>query len=175
VNPRNARATRRVDAERVLTRHAKRGAFRLIILRVPVFTAKPPTPVSPASRHARAGGGRRRLHNHIHAADLASIAAAALKRLRKRARPQVRIYHASDDSEIKWAIIRSDRRCLQVAAPAAPAARGHRGRGTTALLSFMRESRRLDNSRLKRELPIRWFARTVRAGIAAAAALARIP
>jgi hypothetical protein len=34
----------------------------------------------------------------------------------------------------------------------------------------MRESRRLDNTRLKRELPIRWQARDVAQGVAAAAA-----
>jgi len=170
--PRNARAVRRVDAERVLIRAAKRGAFRLVILRVPGIYSESRLPLERLRAGTPALAAPDDVYtNHIHAADLACIALAALHRLQKRMQPRVRIYHASDDSEMKmgdyfdlvadtFGLPRPPRLPrAQIAQAVSP-----------ALLSFMAESRRLDNARLKRELPIEWNARTVAQGVAAAKA-----
>ena len=169
--PHNVRAHRRVDAERVLTRAARRGAFRLISLRVPGIYAHDRLPL------ARLKAGTPALlpaedvyTNHIHAADLATITLAAIKRMRQRLRPQVRIYHASDDSALKmgdyfdlvadaFKLSRPPRLPrMQLEATVSP-----------MLRSFMGESRRLDNTRMKRELRVRLQFATVAEGVAAAA------
>jgi nucleoside-diphosphate-sugar epimerase len=168
LDPQNARAVRRADAERVLIRHAKRGAFRLAILRVPGIYSAGRLPL------ARLAAGTPTLAadedvytNHIHAADLAAIAVAAYIRGKQRARPRVRVYHASDDSELKmgayfdlvadaFGLAHPPRLPRSAIAAVVPG----------ALLSFMGESRRLDNGRMKRELRIRLQAPTVAAGIA---------
>jgi nucleoside-diphosphate-sugar epimerase len=167
VAPHNARAVRRVDAERVLARHARRGAFRLAILRVPGIYSAERLPLARLQAGTPALAAADDVYtNHIHAADLASIAIAALRRLRKRISPRVRIYHASDDSEMKmgdyfdlvadaWGLARPPRLPrAQIAAAVSP-----------ALLSFMNESRRLDNTRMHRELKPRLVAPTVQAGV----------
>jgi nucleoside-diphosphate-sugar epimerase len=174
LHPHNARAVRRVDAERVLARAARRGAFRLIILRVPGIYSESRLPLERLRAGTPALAPEDDVYtNHIHAADLASIAMAALYRLRRRVRPQVRIYHASDDSEMMmgdyfdlvadaYGLPRPPRLPrAQVAQAVSP-----------ALLSFMRESRRLDNTRLKRELHFEWHARSVADGLPASRKLA---
>ena len=174
LNPQNPRARRRADAERMLARMARKCRTRLVILRVPgIYAAdrlplarlKAGTPAIIASEDAYT--------NHIHAADLAGIAVTAMRRARKRARPQVRIYHASDDSRI----LMGDYFDLVAGAfGLAPPPRLPRAEiaaaVSPALLSFMRESRRLDNSRLKRELRYRFQFPTVRDGVSAARAQA---
>ena len=175
LNPRNARARRRVDAERVLTRAARRGAFRLVILRVPGIYAADRLPLdrlktgTPALRPADDV-----YTNHIHAADLAAIALAAARRMRRRVRPQVRIYHASDDSDLKMGDY------FDLVADAFGLPRPPRlpraevaARVSPMLLSFMSESRRLDNTRMKRELRVRLQFATAAAGVEAAAKLMR--
>lgn len=175
LNPRNVRAKRRVDAERVLMRAAKRGAFRLVILRVPGIYAADRLPL------ARLKAGTPALlpvddvyTNHIHAADLAAITHAAVRRMRRRVRPQVRIYHASDDSDLKMGDY------FDLVADAFGLPRPPRlpraevaARVSPMLLSFMSESRRLDNTRMKRELRVQLQFATAAAGVDAAEKLMR--
>ena len=179
LKPNNARARRRADAERMLTRAAKRGAFRLVILRVPGIYAHDRLPLARLKAGTPALLPEQDVYtNHIHAADLAAITLAAIRRVRRRRRPQVRVYHASDDSNA------SDERALRmgdyfdlVAAafglprpPRLP--RAQLDAALSPLLrSFMSESRRLDNTRMKRELRIRLQFGTVAEGVAAAAKL----
>lgn len=169
-NPRNARAVRRVDAERALMRQARRGAFRLIILRVPGIYSETRLPLERLKSGTPALAPDEDVYtNHIHAADLAAIAIAALRRARKRARPAVRIYHASDDSEMKMGdYFDAVAEAFGLPRPPRLPRTEIRAAVSPALLSFMSESRRLDNSRLKRELRIRWQARTVAEGLALA-------
>ena len=101
--------------------------------------------------------------NHIHADDLARAVAAALW----RGRPQ-RIYNASDDSALKMGDY------FDLAADLYGLPRPARLPRSTAqeqlplmLLSFMGESRRLDNTRLKRELRLRLRYPTVHEGLRA--------
>ena len=101
--------------------------------------------------------------NHIHADDLARACIAALV----RGRPQ-RIVHASDDTELKMGDY------FDLAADLAGLPRPRRISRAQAraelppvLLSFMSESRRLDNERLKRELRLVLRYPTVAEGLAA--------
>jgi nucleoside-diphosphate-sugar epimerase len=179
VHPQNARAARRVDAERVLARRAKKGDFRakkgdfrLAVLRVPGIYSAQRLPLARLRPGTPALAEADDVYTcHIHATDLAAIAAAALERGRRRLRPRVRIYHASDDTELKmgayfdlvadaFGLPRPPRLARSAIAGAVPA----------PLLSFMGESRRLDNARIKRELGIRLLVPTVAAGITRALA-----
>ena len=99
--------------------------------------------------------------NHIHADDLARALRAALW----RGRPQ-RIYNASDDTELKmgdYFDLAADRYGLP--RPPRVARSTARDELPLVLLSFMGESRRLDNKRLKRELRLRLRYPTVREGL----------
>ncbi len=86
--------------------------------------------------------------NHIHADDLARAVIAALY----RGRPN-RAYNVSDDSELKmgqWFDLVAD--AFRLPRPARVTREVARLQVTPALLSFMNESRRLSNRRMKREL-----------------------
>jgi nucleoside-diphosphate-sugar epimerase len=152
VAPRNPRALRRVDAERVLRRWAGRSGAALAILRVPGIYGADRLPLKRLQQGTPALIDADDVYtNHIHADDLASIIARALF----RALPN-RIYHAVDDSDMKMA------QYFDVVADAFRLPRPPRlPRAelqqvvTPALLSFMSESRRLSNGRIKRELGVR--------------------
>lgn len=171
LKPQNLRAIRRVDAERILTKQAKQGEFRLVILRVPGIYSAERLPLARLAAGTPALAATDDVYtNHIHAADLAAITAAAFKRAGRRLRPRVRVYHASDDSELKmggyfdlvadaFGLPRPPRLSRAAIESAVP----------PALLSFMSESRRLDNQRMKRELGVRLQMPTVVEGIAQAA------
>jgi len=150
--PRNARAQRRVDAETVLRAWGVRRAASLAILRVPGIYADDRLPLKRLREGTPALAPQDDVYtNHIHADDLARIIERALW----RARPG-RIYHASDDSEMKMAEY-FDAVADAFGLPHPP--RLPRAQlqqmVTPMLLSFMSESRRLDNTRIKRELGVR--------------------
>jgi nucleoside-diphosphate-sugar epimerase len=91
------------------------------------------------------------LTNHVHADDLARACIAALH----RGAPQ-RIVHVSDDSELRMGD-HFDRVADACGLPRPP--RLTRDEAAAALsavqMSFLSESRRLDNTRLRRELRLR--------------------
>ena len=87
--------------------------------------------------------------------------------MRRRVRPQVRIYHASDDSDLKmgdYFDLVADAFGLPrpLRLPRADLA----AHVSPVLLSFMSESRRLDNWRLKSELRLNLRYPTVAQGLA---------
>lgn len=152
VAPKNARAVRRVDAEQVLRRWARQSGARLAILRVPGIYAADRLPVE------RLRQGTPALlpdddpyTNHINADDLAQIVALAVF----RAAPQ-RVYHTVDDSDLKMGDY-FDAVADAFGLPHPP--RLPRAqlveRVSPMLLSFMSESRRLHNGRMKGELGVR--------------------
>lgn len=152
VAPHNARARRRVDAEQVLRRWAARSGASLAILRVPGIYAPQRLPL----RRLAQGTPALLAHddvftNHIHADDLANIVALALF----RALPG-RIYHAVDDTHMKMADY-FDTVADAFAMPRPPrlARAALAAAVSPMLLSFMSESRRLSNTRIKRELRVR--------------------
>ena len=148
VAPVNARAERRVDAERVLRRWARHHEGKLSILRVPGIYAADRLPLERLRQGTPALLDADDVYtNHIHADDLAQIIALALF----RAQP-LRVYHTVDDSALKMGDYFD-----QVAAafklplpPRVPRAELSK-QVSPMLLSFMSESRRLSNERMKTE------------------------
>ncbi len=151
VAPQTDRAGRRVDAECALTEWGSEYGVDIVILRVPGIYASDRLPLerlrqgTPVLRAEDDG-----YTNHVHADDLAAICVRALER-----DAPAGVYNASDDTELKmgdWFDLVADRHYL----PRPPRiARADAGRLIPpALLSFMRESRRLMNRRLKDELGI---------------------
>jgi len=152
VAPRNARAQRRVDAERVLRAWAMRARGHLAILRVPGIYADNRLPIKRLEEGVPALQQEDDVYtNHIHADDLAHIAALALF----RALPG-RVYHAADDTRMKMGdYFDAVADAFQLPrVPRLPRAELERA-VSPAVLSFMSESRKLENSRIKRELGVR--------------------
>jgi nucleoside-diphosphate-sugar epimerase len=152
VAPQNARAKRRVDAERVLRDWARRAQGRLAIVRAPGIYARERLPLARLAQGTPALMEQDDVHsNHIHADDLAQIVALALY----RALPG-RVYHAVDDTDLKMGDY------FDAVADAFGLARPPRlersrlaAQVSPMTLSFMSESRRMSNARIKRELGVR--------------------
>lgn len=151
--PSNARARRRLDAETVLRAWGARRGARLAILRVPGIYAVDRLPLKRLREGTPALCEADDVYtNHIHADDLANIVEHALWRMRAGGR----VYHASDDSELKMAAY-FDAVAGAFGLPHPPRLPRDALKQvvTPMLLSFMSESRRLDNGRMKRELGVR--------------------
>lgn len=150
--PQTARAKRRADAEDRLRRFGRSRRVSVAILRAPGIYAGDRLPLARLARALPLLREEDDIYtNHIHADDLADIARIALA----RGRPG-RTYNAADDSVLKmgdYFDLLADRFGLP-RAPRLPRAEVER-RLSPAMLSFMGESRRLVNCRIKRELGIR--------------------
>ncbi len=167
VAPANARAKRRVDAEQVLRGWGARRGASVAILRVPGIYAEDRLPLKRLREGTPAlAAGDDVYTNHIHADDLARI----IERAIWRGRPG-RVYHASDDSELKMAEY-FDAVADAFGLPRPPRLPREQLRQavTPMLLSFMSESRRLDNTRIRRELGVRLRYRRVADALQAMAA-----
>lgn len=167
VAPATDRARRRVDAERQLRAWAARRGACASLLRIPGIYA-----------FDRPGGDpRERLHrgspvlqdgddvytNHIHADDLARACLAALL----RGAPQ-RAYHVCDDAQTKTGE-HFDRVAAGCGLPPPRRISLEEARRTMSpmQLSFLGESRRLANRRLKQELRLRLHYPTIDVALAA--------
>lgn len=168
--PRTARARRRADAERQLRRFGRESACRVALLRAPGIYAADRLPLERLRRGDPVLNADEDVYtNHIHAEDLGRACLAALRRGRAN-----RAYHASDDSALRmgeWYDKLADAFGLAHAPRMARAEAEKRLSPLT--LSFMNESRRLDNTRLHEELKLALRYPTVDAGIAAALASLR--
>jgi nucleoside-diphosphate-sugar epimerase len=160
--PRSARGMRRLDAERRLTEWCSRQGSALVVLRTPGIYAAERLPLERLRAGTPVLEDEEDVYtNHIHADDLAAI---VLRGLAKDAPSG--IYNASDDSQIKmgaWFDLVADRNGLP-RPPRVSRAEAER-RIPAGLLSFMRESRRLDNRRLKTFLDVRLAYPTVHDGV----------
>ncbi|MFM0729352.1 SDR family NAD(P)-dependent oxidoreductase [Paraburkholderia sediminicola] len=149
--PANARAKRRVSAERQLRRATARGVVAASIARIPGIYAGNRLPLARLEKRTPALIDADDVYtNHIHADDLAAI----LVRLATHGRPG-RAIHASDDTSLKmgeYFDVVADAFGLE-RAPRITRAEAEQQIEPT-LLSFMRESRRLVNRRLKEELRV---------------------
>jgi len=160
--PRTARALRRADAEQQLAAWCASRSVALTILRVPGIYAHDRLPLE----RLRAGMPALRREddvytNHIHAEDLAAIVARALE---DDAPPAV--YNACDDSELlagDWLDLVADRAGLPRPPRIARAQAAERLPAETR--SFLEESRRLVNTRMKEGLGIRLRYPTVFEGV----------
>lgn len=146
------RARRRVDAERAVRFFGRSAGTRASVLRIPGIYGVDREGGTPRGRLLKGTPVLCRADdvytNHIQADDLARACIAALW----RGRPQ-RVYNLSDDSELTMGDY------FDLAADLYGLPRPPRVARATAqtelplmLLSFMSESRRLDNTRMKREL-----------------------
>lgn len=148
-NPGNERAYRRLDAEQQLRNWGIRNQVPISILRVPGIYAHNRLPLERLRRGTLALLPNEDSYtNHIHADDLAHIIVAAL-RLGKPGR----IYHASDDSHLKMGeYFDLVAKYFNLSFPEKITRQQAQVALSPGLLSFMLESRRLTNRRLKQEL-----------------------
>jgi len=166
VRPATNRAVRRVDAEAQVRVFGRRSGVRVSLLRIPGIYAADREGGHPRDRLLRGTpvlAAADDVHtNHIHADDLARVCVAAL--LRGAAQ---RVYHASDDTELKmgdYFDLAADL-CGLPRPPRVSRAVAGQSLGSV-MLSFMSESRRLVNHRLKSELGLKLRYPTVREGLA---------
>jgi nucleoside-diphosphate-sugar epimerase len=152
VAPKNARALRRVDAERVLRQWARRAHARLTILRVPGIYAGDRLPVDRLRQGTPALRPDDDVYtNHIHADDLAQIIRLAMY----RGAPQ-RVIHTVDDSDLKMGeYFDTVADAFGLPHPPRLPRAELAAQVSPMLLSFMSESRRLMNDRMKQELGVR--------------------
>ena len=149
---RTARARRRVAAEDRLRRWAKRYGVRLSILRAPGIYAETRLPLERLKQGTPVLRPEDDVFtNHIHADDLARATIAAAF----RGKPN-RAYNISDDAELPmgvWFDAVAD--AFGLPRPARVSWEEAEKHIAPLLLSFMSESRRLSNTRMKRELRVR--------------------
>ncbi len=165
LRPRTPRSQRRVDAERAVRHYGRAAHVRASILRIPGIYAPDRPGGTPLERLLKGTPVLRPADdvytNHIHADDLARAVLAALW----RGKPQ-RAYNASDDTQLKMGDY-FDLAADLYGLPRPP--RVAKGKATDELplmlLSFMSESRRLVNRRLKRELRLVLRYSTVKTGL----------
>ena len=164
VKPHTPRAMRRVDAEKVV-RYLGRSGVRVSILRIPGIYA--PDRVNGTPRERLLKGTPVLVQeddvytNHIHSDDLATACVAALW----RGKPQ-RVFHVSDDTQLKmgdYFDAAADLMGLK-RPPRVPRSQAQESL-PLMLLSFMSESRRLRNDRLKKELRVPLKFPTIQAGL----------
>jgi nucleoside-diphosphate-sugar epimerase len=168
VAPQTVRGARRVDAEHALLAWGKQRGVAVAVLRVPGIYAAERLPLAQLKRGAPVLRAEDDVYtNHIHADDLAAICQTALERAAAG-----RVYNASDDSEMKmgdYFDLVADRAGLS-RPPRITRAAAEAGAISEGLLSFMRESRRLINTRMKAELGVRLRYPSVYEGVPTAVA-----
>ncbi len=150
VKPSSARAVRRVSAETVLRAWGARSGVCVSILRAPGIYAADRLPIERLHKGTPAlVDGDDVFTNHIHADDLARAAVAAMLGLPNR------VYNVVDDSDMKMGAyfdLVADHFKLP-RAPRVPRSEACEKIGA-AMLSFMSESRRISNARMKQELRV---------------------
>ncbi len=165
VNPHTPRAWRRVDAEGQIRLLGRATGTPVHILRIPGIYAPDREGGTPRGRLLKGTPVLRAeddvYTNHIHADDLARACIAALW----RGKPQ-RITHASDDTRLLMGDY-FDLAADLYGLPRPPRVARHSAQDALPLmlLSFMSESRQLDNTRLKRELRLALHYPTVAQGL----------
>jgi nucleoside-diphosphate-sugar epimerase len=168
VNPGTDRARRRVDAEARLRHFGRHSGCHVTILRIPGIYAPDREGGDPRDRVRRGTPALQTADdvytNHIHAEDLARACLRALT----VGLPQ-RAVNVCDDSDLRmgdyfdlvadlWHLSRPPRISRATALATLP----------PMMMSFMSESRRLSNERMKRELGLALRYPTVREGLAMA-------
>jgi nucleoside-diphosphate-sugar epimerase len=162
-HPETTRAARRVDAESRVREWGARNDASVSILRVPGIYAADRLPLErlqrglPALRADEDGWS-----NHVHADDLARCIVLCIA----RGRPG-RVYNCVDDSQLRmgdYFDLVADRHVLP--RPPRVTRAEAESQVSEAMLSFMRESRRIRNARMKSELGMKLRYPTVAQGIA---------
>jgi nucleoside-diphosphate-sugar epimerase len=159
LNPQSNRAKLRVDAENQIRTWAKRNRVRASILRVPGIYSHDRLPLdrlragSPAIAAIDDG-----YSNHIHADDLARIVVAAL-----RYGKASRVYHTVDEDEMKMGdYLDAVADAFNIPRPPRLPREEVKLKVSPMMWSFMNESRRMTDSRMKQELKVKLLFPTVR-------------
>jgi nucleoside-diphosphate-sugar epimerase len=165
MNAHTPRAQRRVDAESRIRFFGRSAAVRVNILRIPGIYAQDREGGTPRARLLKATPVLQPqddvFTNHIHADDLALACCLALW----RGAPQ-RVYNVNDDTRMKmgdYFDLAAD--LYGLPRPPRIARAGANEQLPLMLLSFMSESRRMDNTRMKMELRLRLHHPTVLSGL----------
>lgn len=159
------RAQRRIDAENRIRHYGRASDVCVSILRIPGIYAPDREGGTPRARLLKGTPVLQASDdvytNHIHADDLARACVAALW----RARPG-RVYNVNDDTCLKMGDYFDFAADLYgLARPPRVSRHGAQTQLPLMLLSFMGESRRMDNTRLKKELRLRLHYPTVAQGL----------
>lgn len=159
------RAYRRVDAERQARFFGRAAHVRTSILRIPGIYAPDREGGTPMARLLKGTPVLQEQDdvytNHIHADDLARACAVSLW----RGKPQ-RVYNINDDTRLKmgdYFDLAAD--LYQLPRPPRVARNSAKEQLPLMLLSFMSESRRMDNQRMKKELRLKLRFETVTQGL----------
>jgi nucleoside-diphosphate-sugar epimerase len=164
VNPQTPRAVRRVDAERQLLAWGDQHAIPVNVLRAPGIYAADRLPVGRLMKGTPVLADQDDVYtNHIHADDLAAIALVALADSAPAG-----IYNASDDTQMKMGEY-FDLVAARLGLPKPPrVSRAEAEKSIPAtMLSFMGESRRLVNRKMKERLGVKLAYPTVAEGVLA--------
>lgn len=147
--PQTPRARRRVDAERQLRAFGRRTGVAVCVLRAPGIYATDRLPLERIHRAAPVLHADEDVHtNHVHADDLARLAVLALFRGRSG-----RVYNAVDDSRLQMgAYFDAVADAFGLPRPPRVSRAEIIGLLPPMTLSFMSESRRIGNQRIRREL-----------------------
>jgi len=164
-NAETARAQRRIDAENRIRHFGQANGVRVSTLRIPGIYAPDREGGTPRERLLKGTPVLRPeddvFTNHIHSDDLARACVAALW----RGRPG-RVYNVNDDTCMKmgdYFDLAAD--LYGLPRPPRVSRDGAKEKLPVVLLSFMGESRRMDNTRLKGELGLRLRYPTVAEGL----------
>jgi nucleoside-diphosphate-sugar epimerase len=160
-----SRAQRRVVAERMVRHLGRATGVQVSILRIPGIYAPDREGGTPRERLLRGTPVLQAADdvytNHIHADDLARACIAAMW----RGKPQ-RVYNVNDDTALKMGDYFDLAASLYgLPRPARISRSEASAQLSPMLLSFMSESRRMDNTRMKRELRLKLHYPTVEAGL----------
>jgi nucleoside-diphosphate-sugar epimerase len=164
-NAETARATRRIDAENRVRHFGRASQVRVSVLRIPGIYAPDREGGTPQARLLKGTPVLQASDdvytNHIHADDLARACVAAMWRARAG-----RVYNVNDDTCLKMGDY-FDLAAELYGLPRPPrvSRQGAQAQLPMMLLSFMGESRRMDNTRLKKELRLRLRYPTVVQGL----------
>ena len=164
-NAETARAQRRIDAENRIRHFGRASGARVSTLRIPGIYAPDREGGTPRERLLKGTPVLQAsddvFTNHIHADDLARACVAALW----RAKPG-RVYNVNDDTAMKMGDYFDFAADLYgLPRPPRVSRDGAKEKLPVMLLSFMGESRRMDNTRMKNELGLRLHYPTVAQGL----------
>ena len=153
LKPESQRAKRRVDAERQLRKWGRLHGVSITILRAPGIYAHDRLPLDRLKRQTPVLVATEDVFtNHIHADDLAAAVVNAIRQLRPK---RCRVFNVVDDSQLRMGdYLDAVADAFGVARPPRISRAEAEKRIAPLLLSFMRESRRIDNARVKRELKL---------------------
>lgn len=149
VRPQTERAERRLDAERRIRLWGGKNGVRVCLLRVPGIYSKERISLSRLSLPVLVES-EDVYTNHIHAEDLAHIVTRALHH-----GSNGRVYNVSDDSSMKMGdYFDFLAKRFDLPAPSRLPREALRHVVPESMYSFMSESRRMDNARMKKELGV---------------------